>query len=1050
MLFLGTVIFSSTAFAQKYIVNTTLYSTKDGLSDNLVHRFLEDSRGLVWIATRRGINRFDGQNFKIFYQNGNPENSQVGKLMEDIQGNIWVAFYKNRQQPEQGLLYYIIDSQFKIHDIRDYFSDALPFTNEQIFWVQQTNENLLFFTLTDGSIYSFGGKFNFLAQDDAYQSAFVSQRTEENGDMHILTDEAIVTLNKKGEIVRTFDIPEENYRTSYWTGSKSFFWSKPFFEKGIFEAFAITEFDEALLKGNSTEKAIMTDEYRIFHYPQNESAAYCRTKGNQIALLSENYEVIYDFSEDLKQSIQKFYVDVGLLLRPNQIWFSNHDGFGVVDFKPNPFDQYLNEGSSFSTRGITKLANDELLVVAYRQTSLIDEQNQTVEAIKLDKRITKQVVIELNNQEILFGISGTEIQRYNRKTGNATLIGIAEKDKENYQGIPFFVVYQDKQKKIWVGSTKGILRYDSKRNEVVADIDYNQFLDLKEANINDFKEYEEGIWVATSKGLGLMNQQGKIVAHHPILSNLDVKHFHREEDVFWLASMSHGLVRWNKKTGETTVFDKTHGILNNQLMAVYPDTLGNLWLSSEKGLIRFEKESETAQVFLESDGITNNEFNISSHYQAEDGKIYLGGLNGVTAFYPEKVEFKEEKESPFILTNYTQSDGDTTINKMADFIENPIIQLTPKITSTTLHFSYLNYKNVENTRFAFKIEGLDKDWIYQSENFIRLNRLPYGNYQLKVKAQDYSSRWVEEELSIPLEVIAPFYQQIWWQLLALGFAFLLTFLGFKWTLRSNELEQKKLELLVQNRTATIELQKTELSKLNTSLQISNDTKDRLFAILGHDLRNPVLSFQSLSKSLNYLLNSKQYDRIIDVGTFLEKQAQELYHLLDNLLHWALSQRNDLPLAMTNVKLSTIVNTVFKNNEYLSEIANVSLQSEVSEDIFVESDARILETVFRNLVSNAFRFTKPGGQVKFAAKKIQQQIEIKVSDDGIGMSSEKLASLFNINSLQTNQQQDGRLSLGLHLCRELIELVGGQITVESEEGRGTLFTIVLPATKTSIC
>ena len=114
-----------------------------------------------------------------------------------------------------------------------------------------------------------------------------------------------------------------------------------------------------------------------------------------------------------------------------------------------------------------------------------------------------------------------------------------------------------------------------------------------------------------------------ILILYPILN---VKHFYREGDTFWLATVGKGLIQWNIKTKEIQVFGINQGILNENIMAVYPDSMNNLWLSSEEGLIKFKKDTRSVQIFLESNGITNNEFNSTSHCQGKDGKIYFGGL----------------------------------------------------------------------------------------------------------------------------------------------------------------------------------------------------------------------------------------------------------------------------------------------------------------------------------------------------------------------------------------------------------------------------------------
>jgi len=1015
--------------AQKYITNFTNYSTKDGLSDNLVYRFHEDQKGFIWIGTRKGLNRFDGKSFKVFLQNGDKENSECTTIVEDVDGNIWTSFFKKRSKIKNRRTYYIIDKNYHIHLLDSFFKQKIPFDPNEIFWLAQSKDHVLYISTYDGQIFKYDRQFTLLVSNPDYKKAIISQKIEDNGDIHLISNNKIITLNKNGGVKNQYVI-QEKANLNWWHS---------FFESGIMpnihfdrENYELHEFFN--IKDSPSDYSLEIGE-SIHHIIEKEKHFFLIRKKNHLLLFNQQKELVYDFSKEFSENLPNTHISYPPLIRNNQIWFGNNQGFTILDYKQNPFDQYLNSGS-FSTRGILSLHNDNLLVVGYRQTSEINEEKQTIKPLKNLSKVAKRGAVQYDSTTLVFGTYGSELVFYDKHLQQSKHIALRASDLKKKAYFVFLIPFVDRQKNIWIGSMEGLAKYDSEMDSIVYIDDYGKFPELRETEISFFKEDKEGIWLGTANGLYLFDPEKGVTDYFTPLPELNVKHFHKEGDVFWLATIGKGLVKWNMKTGETQVFGKNQGVLNENIMAVYPDTIDNLWLSSEEGLIKFEKTTGAVEIYLESNGITHNEFNNSSHFQGADGKLYFGGLNGVTAFYPEKIEFIPEAPSAFIVTDYYQLESGEQVNRMGDFLNQSVISLSDEIKSATLHFSLLNYKNVNNTRYAYKIEGLEQELTLQSENFIRLNRLPYGDYTLKIKAQDYTGKWIENEISIPIKVIPPFYKRAEYQAIGLGLFLLFTYLIFRWRLNLNELEKIKLENIVTERTAELEVQKSELKKLN-------QTKDRLFTVLAHDLRNPVIAFQDISESLDYLLEKNDIKRIKYWGNSLEKEAQELYHLLDNLLNWALAQRNELDVDTRTFDLSEVAKGIISSTRNISQMKEIILYNEVPSDFEITTDRRIIEMVFRNIVSNAFRYTKKGGWIKIGAKKTDSSIEIRIQDNGAGMSPQKLEKLFQLRTGLNDKKREGDVSIGLHLCQELLLLINGSILVNSTEGAGTTFILHLP-------
>jgi hypothetical protein len=232
---------------------------------------------------------------------------------------------------------------------------------------------------------------------------------------------------------------------------------------------------------------------------------------------------------------------------------------------------------------------------------------------------------------------------------------------------------------------------------------------------------------------------------------------------------------------------------------------------------------------------------------------------------------------------------------------------------------------------------------------------------------------------------------------------------------------------------------------NQQLLESNATKDKFFSIISHDLRTPVSGFRNLSALMGQqfdLLSTVQIkENLID----LSKSADETVALLNNLLQWSKSQQgkilvNRFPLRITRLfrKVIDELNTKLKERE-------ISIASEISEDIEADIDENIISTVLRNFLSNAIKFSPQGTTITVKAVDNGDSITVLVSDQGIGMSNEDMAKLFRVecDTKSIGNSPEKGSGLGLILCKELINLHGGEVQVESSPGKGSTFSFTIP-------
>ena len=233
---------------------------------------------------------------------------------------------------------------------------------------------------------------------------------------------------------------------------------------------------------------------------------------------------------------------------------------------------------------------------------------------------------------------------------------------------------------------------------------------------------------------------------------------------------------------------------------------------------------------------------------------------------------------------------------------------------------------------------------------------------------------------------------------------------------------------------------------NSQLQQLNETKDRLFAIIGHDLRKPAIAFKGITKKVNYLLRKNDFKTLEALGDSIERDAANLNLLTENLLKWALTQRDVMPYQPTKLKLKPLVEDTLTPFARSLENKSQQLTIDIPESAVVYSDANALGTIIRNLVDNAIKFTPEGGQIKLRTVEEAGKIRLDIEDTGQGIPEDQLSQLFLLqkNGSQTGTAGEKGSGLGLHLAQELAKLNQSKLGVKSRSGEGTVFSLGLQA------
>lgn len=237
-----------------------------------------------------------------------------------------------------------------------------------------------------------------------------------------------------------------------------------------------------------------------------------------------------------------------------------------------------------------------------------------------------------------------------------------------------------------------------------------------------------------------------------------------------------------------------------------------------------------------------------------------------------------------------------------------------------------------------------------------------------------------------------------------------------------------------------------LEMQNSALERLNETKDKFFSIISHDLRGPVSSLMGVGQLIRHFVKKKEEEQLVEIAGYMEESVDRISSLLDNLLNWAMQQQGHFPNVPEKVNLNMMLDEIIAMFSNMADGKEITLSHTITRQLYLWVDRNSVHTIFRNLINNSIKFTPKGGSVTILAEKQGKNVRISVSDTGVGIPSEKLEKLFVMMDKKSSYGTAGEkgLGLGLLLVQEFVEMNNGTIQVESVEDKGTIFSIEVPA------
>ncbi len=633
-----------------------------------------------------------------------------------------------------------------------------------------------------------------------------------------------------------------------------------------------------------------------------------------------------------------------------------------------------------------------------------------------------------------------------------------------------YAIHHDQTGRVWIGDGQGIVTNDDAgwtRRDPEAG--------APSSPARVFLEAQDGsLWIGTN-GEGLFRYQSGRFTRYGVSDGLPsdlIRSLYEDEDgCLWVGTEGRGLARlapafWQEGTSprHVVVYRGSDGLFDDVIHQILEDDFGRLWMSTNRGIFWVSRaelnafaEGETQRIhstgYTERDGLRNREANGGfqpAGIKASDGRIWFPTQDGAAVVDPSRL-VRNEVTPPVVIEQVIT--GDRLVAPDSDgFV------LEPSERDLQIDYTALSFLAPENVRFRYKLDPFNESWVEAGNRRTAFyTNIPPGEYTFRVIASNNDGVWNAEGAAIALSLTPRFYETTAWYVLLAAVLLVLTLTAVHWRLRSLRLRERRLSLLVDERTHQLRSHEAQLQRQNTQLEAQaqqlerlDRAKSRFFANISHEFRTPLtLTIGPLEDIRSGLHGDPgtETSRRLDVALL---NARRMLRLINQILDVAKLESGETRLRARQADLVPFAHKIAVAFVPVAERKRIEFRTELPPHVVTAwFDPDALEKVLANLLSNAFKFTPERGKISFSLEVGPHggggRAIIRVSDSGPGIPRAELDHIFE-RFYQTDEAHPRSMpgtGIGLSLAKELTELHGGEVRVHSHQAAGTTFEVHLP-------
>lgn len=1032
-------------FSPVHAYNLRQISNRDGLSNSSVICLFQDVDRFLWIGTYDGLDMYDGRDIHIYKPNINNINSLSGNVIRQIietNGDfLWIStkwglnkLSKRRNIIEERYVEFKENSRIA----KDKQDNLYVFNKDGTLYFYNQLKNKFTNLRIDKSIDS-GNEISFFIANDTIYLAYATgiikkytidlKKTEnpkviEHAD-YIHSTPIIFACCDKGKIIFV-----DKKGNLYLVNS-----NKTIFIRNISPFF----------KENKDISSIIFDGKDIFIGLTSNGLIHLHS--------AKNYEPerinincgVYSLWKDEDQDI---------------VWIGT-DGQGVYTYTKDEYifnNLILNQLPIKKERPIRAIHTDHLdnlwlgtknngIIRIRNYSSTNDYSSQNVSHFTTNEGLNNNAIfafaLSTKNNVLWIGSDGPALNYYSYYDKKMhTLI-----NNTSTQFVNVHALFEATDSVLWIGSGDTLLKVNIQRhkNKFETNLIQRFTYDIKNkytANqiFSLYPENDSIIWIGI-RGNGVVRfntitKNYKLITFGDKIGPMnDILCIHQDKNkTFWFGS-SYGLIRFKRyQNGQFKYknYNENEGLFNNTIHGILENTDGKLWLSTNSGIVLFDPIKETFRSFNQKTGLKTIEFCDNAYFEDKQKmRFFFGGVDGmvwISHGQPIKRNFLPD----IFFTKLRIFNQERNIY---DFIkkrgQKQYIELTNRQNSFTVSFVAMDFINGENSNYSYKLENFSDIWMDIRANEAQFTNIPPGDYILKVKYNDGIGNNENQVQSILIKILPPWYMTIYAKIFYI--LLFITFIALAYLYIKRKYEKKK-------RKIARELDQKYKEEMYES-------KLRFFTNITHEFCTPLSLIYGPSELISNYKGSDSF--IKKYAQIIKSNTKRLNNLIQEIIDFRRIETGNRICYIQRLNISEIIAEITESFIEISERNNINFKTQIAPNIMWNTDLGCFTKIVNNLISNAFKYTPPKGDIEVKVDCNAEMLVLKIYNTGKGISKENIPLIFNrytiLNNIKENTMNglSSRNGLGLAICQSMTELLQGKIEVKSEVNQYVQFTINLP-------